>query len=65
MCEALDNVLCQGGGGPYLAHAALAVRGVQQGFGRITFIFETESFNQPRTVYLNEKTQPKDNVFPS
>ena len=58
-----DNVLCQGGGGPYLA-TRRSPFDVMSGFGRIVFIFETESFNQPRTVYLNEKTHPTD-IFPS
>ena len=57
------NMLCQGGGGPALSMIRSPFE-VMQGFGRLTFIFETETFNQPRTVYLNEKTQP-DNIYPS
>ncbi len=51
------NMLCEGGGGPSLSMIRSPFE-VMQGFGRISFIFETETFNQPRTVYLNEKTQP-------
>ena len=61
--RSLDNVLCQEGGGCISATYRSPFE-VFSGFGRITFIFETEAFNQPRTVYLNEKTQPKD-IFPS
>jgi hypothetical protein len=61
--RSLTNMLCEGGGGPALSMIRSPFE-VMQGFGRLTFIFETESFNQPRTVYLLEKTQP-DNIFPS
>jgi hypothetical protein len=57
------NMLCEGGGGPALSMMRSPFE-VMAGFGRISFIFETESFNQPRTVYLKEKAQP-DNIFPS
>jgi hypothetical protein len=57
------NMLCEGGGGPALSMMRSPFE-VMAGFGRISFIFETESFNQPRTVYLKEKTQP-DSIFPS
>ena len=57
------NMLCEGGGGPSLFMVRSPFE-VFSGFGRVTFIFETETFNQPRTVYLNEKAQP-DSVFPS
>jgi len=57
------NMLCEGGGGPALSMIRSPFE-VMQGFGRISFIFETESFNQPRTVYLREKAQP-DNIYPS
>ncbi len=61
--RSVGNMLCQGGGGPALSMMRSPFE-VMQGFGRLTFIFETESFNQPRTVYLREKVQP-DNIFPS
>jgi hypothetical protein len=57
------NMLCEGGGGPALSMLRSPFE-VMAGFGRISFIFETESFNQPRTVYLKEKAQP-DSIFPS
>ena len=61
--RSVGNMLCQGGGGPSLFMIRSPFE-VFSGFGRLTFIFETETFNQPRTVYLNEKTQPAD-IFPS
>lgn len=61
--RSLSNMLCEGGGGPALSMIRSPFE-VMQGFGRISFIFETETFNQPRTVYLREKMQP-DNIFPS
>jgi len=61
--RSLSNMLCEGGGGPALSMIRSPFE-IMQGFGRISFIFETESFNQPRTVYLMEKAQP-DNIFPS
>ena len=57
------NMLCLPSGGPGL----FVIRSpfeVMEGFGRITFIFETEGSNQPRTVYMNEKVQPP-NIYPS
>jgi hypothetical protein len=61
--RSLSNMMCQGGGGPALSMMRSPFE-VMQGFGRITFIFETENFNQPRTVYLREAKQP-DNIFPT
>jgi hypothetical protein len=61
--RSLSNMLCQGGGGPALSMMRSPFE-VMQGFGRLSFIFETENFNQPRTVYLNETRQP-DNIFPT
>ena len=61
--RSVGNMLCEGGGGPSLFMIRSPFE-VFSGFGRITFIFETETFNQPRTVYLNEKTQPGA-VFPT
>ena len=61
--RSISNMLCEGGGGPALSMIRSPFE-VMQGFGRLTFIFETESFNQPRTVYLREKTQPH-NIFPT
>ena len=61
--RSVGNMLCEGGGGPSLFMIRSPFE-VFSGFGRLTFIFETETFNQPRTVYLDEKTQPAD-IFPS
>jgi hypothetical protein len=61
--RSLSNMMCQGGGGPALSLMNSPFE-ILQDFGRVTFIFETETFLQPRTVYLKEKTQP-DNIFPS
>jgi hypothetical protein len=61
--RSVGNMLCEGGGGPSLFMIRSPFE-VFSGFGRITFIFETETFNQPRTVYMREKAQPAD-VFPS
>jgi hypothetical protein len=61
--RSLSNMMCQGGGGPALSMMRSPFE-VMQGFGRITFIFETENFNQPRTVYLKQAKQP-DNIFPT
>lgn len=61
--RSLSNMMCQGGGGPALSMMRSPFE-VMQGFGRVTFIFETENFNQPRTVYLKESRQP-DNIFPT
>jgi len=61
--RSVGNMLCEGGGGPSLFTVRSPFE-VFAGFGRMTFIFETETFNQPRTVYLNEGVQPPD-IFPS
>ena len=61
--RAVSNMLCQGVGGPSLFQSQSPFE-IFSGFGRVTFIFETEWTNQPRTVYLNEAKQP-DNIFPS
>ncbi|MEI9889286.1 MAG: hypothetical protein WDN45_00355 [Caulobacteraceae bacterium] len=61
--RSVGNMLCEGGGGPSLFMVRSPFE-VFSGFGRLTFIFETETFNQPRTVYLREKAQPAD-IFPS
>jgi hypothetical protein len=61
--RSVGNMLCEGGGGPSLFMIRSPFE-VFSGFGRVTFIFETETFNQPRTVYLREPSQPAD-VFPS
>jgi hypothetical protein len=61
--RSVGNMLCTPSGGPQL----FVVRSpfeIFHGFGRITFIFETEGSNQPRTVYLNEPVQPPD-IYPS
>lgn len=57
------NMLCLPRGGPGL----FTIRSpftIMEGFGRIVFTFETEGSNQPRTVYMREKTQP-ENIYPS
>lgn len=59
----VGNMLCLPSGGPQM----FVVRSpfeIFEAFGRITLIFETEGSNQPRTIYLNEKTQPKD-IYPT
>ncbi len=55
--RSVGNMLCQGGGGPSLSMLRSPFE-VMQGFGRISFIFETETFN------MREKVQP-ENIFPS
>jgi hypothetical protein len=61
--RSVGNMLCEGGGGPSLFMIRSPFE-IFSGFGRLTFVFETETFNQPRTVYLKEAAQP-DNIFPS
>jgi hypothetical protein len=61
--RSVGNMLCLPNGGPQM----FVVRSpfeIFEGFGRITFIFETEGNNQPRTIYLNEKKQP-DDIYPT
>jgi hypothetical protein len=57
------NMLCLPSGGPQLFQMRSPIE-IMEGFGRITFIFETEGSNQPRTVYLNRK-EHGDAVYPS
>jgi hypothetical protein len=59
----VDNMLCKGRAGPAMSLIRSPIE-IMQGFGRVTIIFENETFNQPRTFYLREKTQP-DNIFPT
>jgi hypothetical protein len=61
--RSVGNMLCEGGGGPELFMLRSPFE-IFSGFGRLTFIFETETFNQPRTVYLKESSQP-GNLFPT
>lgn len=61
--RSVGNMLCLPAGGPQLFVMRSPFE-IFEGFGRVTFIFETEGSNQPRTVYLNEKTQPPD-IYPS
>lgn len=61
--RSVGNMLCEGGGGPLLSQIRSPFE-IFAGFGRVTMVFETETFNQPRTFYLNEAAQP-DGVFPS
>ncbi|MBW8812562.1 MAG: hypothetical protein JF588_03985 [Caulobacterales bacterium] len=61
--RSVGNMLCLPNGGPSM----FVVRSpfeIFEGFGRITFIFETEGNNQPRTIYLNEAKQP-DDIYPT
>ncbi len=57
------NMLCLPAGGPQLFQMRSPFE-VMEGFGRITFIFETEGSNQPRTVYLGRK-EHGDAIYPS
>ncbi len=59
----VSGMLCGQNGGPnmYQIRSPFEVFG---GFGRITFIFETEMNNQPHTIYLEEKAHSPD-VYPS
>ena len=57
------NMLCLPTGGPQLFMYRSPFE-IFEGFGRVTFVFETEGSNQPRTVYMREKTQPAD-IYPS
>ncbi len=61
--RSVANMLCLPTGGPLLMQMRSPFV-VLEGLGRVTFIFETEGSNQPRTVYLNEKTHP-DAIYPS
>lgn len=61
--RSVGGMLCQGGGGPQLSQLRSPFE-IFTGFGRMTMIFETEVFVQPRTFYLEEAVQP-DNIFPS
>jgi hypothetical protein len=61
--RSVDNMLCEGDGGPLVSQMRSPFE-IFSGFGRMTMIFENETFNQPRTFYLNEKAQP-DDIFPS
>jgi len=57
------GMLCLPTGGPLLMQLRSPFV-VLEGLGRVTFIFETEGSNQPRTVYLTEKAHP-DALYPS
>ena len=57
------NMLCLPQGWPILFQYRSPVE-IMEGYGHITFIFETEGSNQPITVYMNEKTHG-DAVYPS
>ena len=59
----ISNMLCQGRAGPAMSLIRSPFE-IFEGFGRITIIFEDETFAQPRTIYLREKAHPAD-VFPS
>lgn len=61
--RAVGNMLCSPQGGPQLFMMRSPFE-IFQGFGRLTFVFETEGSNQPRTVYLNQTQQP-DDIYPS
>ena len=59
----MGNMLCLPSGGPSMFTVRSPFE-IMSGFGRISFIFETEGSNQPRTVYLNEK-EHGPNIYPS
>jgi hypothetical protein len=59
----MANMLCLPTGGPQLMQMRSPFE-VMEAYGRITFIFETEGSNQPRTVYMREKTHG-DAIYPS
>lgn len=59
----VGNMLCLPTGGPIL-YQMRSPFVVMEGLGRVTFIFETEGSNQPRTVYLKEPRHP-DDLYPS
>lgn len=61
--RSVGNMLCAPAGGTNLFTIRSPFE-IFQGFGRITFIFETEGNNQPRTVYMREKAHP-DGLYPS
>jgi hypothetical protein len=61
--RSVSNMLCQGRAGPAMSLIRSPFE-VFEGFGRLTIIFEDETFAQPRTIYLREKVHP-DNIFPS
>jgi hypothetical protein len=61
--RSLSNMMCQGRAGPAMSLIRSPFE-IFEGFGRVTLIFEDETFAQPRTIYLREPNHPAD-VFPS
>jgi hypothetical protein len=57
------GMLCGQNGGPVMYQVRSPFE-IFSGFGRMTFIFETEMNNQPRTIYLEQAVQPPD-LYPS
>jgi hypothetical protein len=58
-----SGMLCGQNGGPVMYQIRSPFE-IFSGFGRMTFIFETEMNNQPHTIYLDQKVQPAD-LYPS
>ena len=56
--RSVSNMLCQGRAGPSMSLIRSPIV-IMQGFGRLTVIFENETFNQPRTFYLKARTHPQ------
>ena len=59
----VTGMICGQSGGPQLYQIRSPFE-IFSGFGRMTFIFETEMNNQPHTIYMEEKVQPQ-NIYPS
>ena len=59
----VTGMICGQSGGPQLYQIRSPFE-IFTGFGRMTFIFETEMNNQPHTIYMQEKAHP-DNLYPS
>ena len=58
-----SGMLCGQNGGPVMYQIRSPFE-IFTGFGRMTFIFETEMNNLPHTVYMDQKVQPPD-LYPS
>lgn len=59
----VSGMLCGQNGGPTMFQIRTPFE-IFSGFDRFTLIFETEMNNQPRTIYMDQKTQP-DAVYPA
>jgi len=60
--RSVGNMLCLPSGGPHMFSVRSPFE-IFEGFGRVTFIFETEGNNQPRTIYL--RAEHGDAIYPS